>query len=83
MFNILLFVPFGAILYRLRKHAKVLLVAVAVSVGIEVVQYFMGIGLCELDDVVSNCLGAGMGMLIAYIWSECVAKRDAPSCSTS
>ena len=79
MFNILLFVPFGAILYRLRKHAKVLLVAVAVSVGIEVVQYFMGIGLCELDDVVSNCLGAGMGMLIAYIWSEFVAKRDIPS----
>ena len=81
--NILLFVPFGAILYRLRKQAKVLLVALAVSVSIEAIQYLMGIGLCEIDDVVSNCLGASLGVLIAYIWSECVAKRDAPSRSTS
>lgn len=72
--NILLFIPLGAILYRLSEpvpspvSAAVFFSALVpvflsalISVLIETLQYFTGLGLAELDDVISNSLGACAG----------------------
>ncbi len=63
--NIWLFVPLGAALYD-PKHRFGWVWALALSVLIETVQYVTGIGLCEMDDVFSNVLGALIGYGAAY-----------------
>ncbi len=59
--NIWLFVPLGSILSRLCSRKTVLFVPIILSIIIEIVQYFTGMGLCELDDVISNGLGSAIG----------------------
>lgn len=65
--NIWLFIPLGAVLYRLWPRKAILLVPVILSITIEIIQYFTTLGMCELDDVISNGLGGvigyGMGCL--------------------
>lgn len=63
--NIWLFVPLGAALYD-PKHRFRWLWALVLSVGIEMVQYVAGVGICEVDDVFSNVLGAMIGYGMAY-----------------
>ena len=58
--NIWLFVPLGVVLYN-PNHPHRWLWAVGLSIVIEAVQWFTGIGLSEMDDVVSNGLGALIG----------------------
>ena len=62
--NILFFVPFGLLL-PLKKWWKVLLTALCFSAAIEAAQYVFALGLCELDDVISNTFGAMIGY---WIW---------------
>ena len=64
--NIWLFVPLGAILYRLHPKKTALLFPVTISILIEAIQYFAGTGICELDDVISN----GLGGIIGYQTSK-------------
>ena len=58
--NIWLFIPLGAILYD-PVHPHRWVWAACLSVLIETVQFGFGIGLCEIDDVISNSLGAMLG----------------------
>ena len=67
--NIWLFVPFGAILYRLIPQKKTLLIPVVVSVIIELSQYITGLGWCDVDDVISNSLGGYIGYGVGRILS--------------
>ena len=67
MSNIWLFFPMGFILYRISPKTKVLLVAVLLSVFIEVCQYFCSIGFCELDDVFNNSMGSILGYCTAVM----------------
>ena len=62
--NIWLFIPLGAILYRIKPKGWMLLVPIVFSILIEVIQSLLGIGFCELDDIFSNSLGGliGFGM---------------------
>ena len=62
--NILFFIPFGCLLPA-KRWWIVLIVTVLFSTLIEGVQYFGGFGLCELDDVICNTLGAMIGM---WLW---------------
>ena len=73
--NILLFVPLGALLafiwpetyysVGLRKGAlRVMGVACMSSIVLELIQGLMHIGLCEIDDVINNVLGAVLGYLL-------------------
>lgn len=59
--NIWLFIPLGAILYRIDPKRKILLIPIVLSIMIEAVQYFAGTGFCEFDDVISNGLGGLIG----------------------
>ena len=64
--------PLGAALYSL-KRKWVWVLFIALSVLIEAVQYFTGIGLCEIDDVISNSMGGfiGYGFAVAIsMWKD-------------
>ncbi len=63
--NIWLFVPLGAILYRLVPRPWILILPILLSFFIEGAQYVWDIGLFELDDIVSNSLGALIGYLMS------------------
>ena len=64
--NIWLFIPLGTLLASLNKKQRILLMAIVLSVFIESVQYFFGLGLCELDDIIGNSLGAWLGWCCFY-----------------
>lgn len=62
--NILFFIPFG-VLMPVNKWSIVVAVALCFSLVVEITQYIGGFGLCELDDVICNTLGAMIGM---WLW---------------
>ncbi len=65
--NIWLFVPLGTILYRLFPRLYIVFVAVLISIVVEASQYLLGVGLCEVDDVVSNGLGGLIGIFVGFV----------------
>ena len=68
--NILLFMPMGAVLYRLYPKKRILIIAVVLSCLIETWQYISGLGYVELDDVLSNGGGALIGFMICKVLRE-------------
>lgn len=64
--NVVLFIPFPFLLFSFGyKHEKrIPLIALFVSVFIEVVQYLFVIGVADIDDVILNVTGACMGFLL-------------------
>lgn len=73
--NIWLFIPLGAILYKLIPKWYVVFVLIMISMIIEVSQYLLDVGLCESDDVISNGLGGAIGILICYGINSLKEKR--------
>ena len=77
--NIWLFIPLGAILYRLYPKIWVLFMPVLLSATIEVIQHYTGTGFCEADDVISNGLGGVIGFggekLLADIREKVYANK--------
>ena len=63
--NILLFIPAGVLLpcvFRpLKKGLACVLAGCFFSIGIELTQLVMKTGYCQLDDVVMNTIGTGVG----------------------
>ena len=75
--NIWLFVPLGAAVYD-SNHRLRWMICVILSICIETVQYFTGIGLAEFDDVISNGLGALIGYSTAKnicFWRKELLRR--------
>ena len=78
-FNAMLFVPMGYLLLlwfrRLRKRPWLaVVICIAVSVGIELLQEWTGLGMADWKDVVSNALGGAVGVLIVKVsgrWFSC------------
>lgn len=62
-FNILLFVPFGCLLYlsKPRPMSKILLRGFSLSLKIELCQLVFKLGLFEWDDLIHNSLGCLLG----------------------
>lgn len=62
--NLVWFVPFGAYLAWRRpglRPARLLLAGLGLSLLIETMQFVLGTGFSELDDLLLNTLGAGLG----------------------
>lgn len=74
LFNIWLFIPLGAILGRLLSNAYAIALSIITSAFVEVVQFFSGTGLCELDDLFSNGLGAIVGLGLIYSFGIVIGK---------
>lgn len=71
--NILVFMPFGA-LFPGKRLKQLLITAVSFSTAIEVVQYALNLGWCEIDDVICNVLGAAIGF---GLWKMIKGKMHA------
>lgn len=62
-------------MYRLNPKKITLLIPVALSFMIEVVQLVTATGICELDDIISNGLGGCIGFFTCfYMRSTCRLK---------
>lgn len=60
--NILFFIPYYGLLFPWKDNWKrVLVTALVLSVFIELFQFIFNLGWCEVDDVISNTLGAMIG----------------------
>lgn len=72
--NIWLFIPFGAILYQIYPNAKMLLIPVVLSMVIEGIQYFFGVGFCEIDDIINNSVGGCIGYFASKLTTDIIAR---------
>lgn len=62
--NIVWFIPFGFFLHRFgRSLPQALLLGLAFSLVIEILQFIFATGISELDDLILNTAGAGLGAL--------------------
>ena len=79
MLNIALFIPFGFLLPTLNTRFKTPLATVMTgflfSGLIETMQYITGRGLTEVDDVITNTLGAAIGYAFYYIMRRAFALK--------
>ena len=71
--NILLFVPMGLLMpaaFRSFRNPLICITSVCLfSCFIETVQYIFGLGVAEIDDVITNTAGGVIGLLIyAFLW---------------
>lgn len=64
--NVIMFIPVGVLTGWLWKW-RGLWFAAGLSAVIELLQLVSGRGLCELDDVMHNCLGAAVGIGIVVL----------------
>lgn len=74
--NIWLFIPLGAILWQLYPKKKALLMPIAFSIVIEIIQYVTNTGFCDLGDVVSNGFGSTIGFTAEGLWSLIRKRKD-------
>lgn len=66
LLNLILYIPFGWTSRRWKPYRKKIVVAAFVlSVCCEVLQYFMGRGMADVNDVLFNTLGAAAGVWLA------------------
>ena len=79
LMNVILFYPAGLLLVgflgdRWKRYGKILLILVIcclLSLGIEHLQYHLGIGLAETDDVLHNSLGGVIGAISSWMPAAC------------
>ncbi len=67
MGNILLFMPFGflfKLIYPLASTGAALLYGLLLSVGIELTQLFLRVGICDVNDVLLNVSGVAAGLFV-------------------
>lgn len=76
--NILWFIPFGyyCVAYEKKSIGITVLMGLALSLFIEVLQFVLGTGISELDDLILNTLGSFLGALIACITHKNKQKID-------
>ena len=74
--NIVMFMPFGFLLSSIvTKHRLVFPAAILFSLIIETLQLFLMRGLFEWDDVVSNTIGAIMGIGLFLIFDKYINEK--------
>ncbi len=73
LMNIAVFTPVGFLAYwgcRYIQWWRVLTIGLTLSVSIELLQFFLKRGFCELDDILANALGCMVGFGLALIVSK-------------
>ncbi len=70
--NIALFIPLGFSLTRVFKFQWVILISIATTLAIELIQYLTYRGMLDIDDLISNTIGSYVGMLL---WKIVLNKR--------
>lgn len=73
--NVLLFIPFGYLLpccnpVALSRAGFAILGGLIASTVIEGLQMVLGLGMCDIDDIIANALGAIIGYLGYLLWRQ-------------
>ena len=66
LLNILFFIPYGLLFPWKDNWKRVFVTAFVLSVFIELSQFIFNLGWCEVDDVISNTLGAMIGWRVMW-----------------
>jgi glycopeptide antibiotics resistance protein len=79
--NVIMFIPLGALVASLARKYKIIISIATCTVFviiIEALQLVFQCGLCEIDDVISGMLGAGIGCFIYQIieWVSNKIRKD-------
>ena len=77
--NVVIFVPAGIYLMVLNKKSsilKALLTIFFISLSIEIIQYVFRIGASDIDDIILNCLGGGIGILIYLLLEKLFKTKE-------
>ena len=74
LFNIWLFVPLGAILYKLSRMWEIMALPFVLTLLIETSQLIFDIGAFEVSDLIANSLGGVIGIIIMYLLSADPAR---------
>ena len=72
--NILFFIPYGLLFPWKDNWKRVFVTALVLSIFIELSQFIFNLGWCEVDDVISNTLGAMIGYVV--LWKAEKRKKD-------
>ncbi len=75
--NIAAFVPMGFLIpitfnIRNNRFIKVFIVVLFATICIELSQYIMRVGTCDIDDVILNVLGGMVGYVIFFLWDRII-----------
>ena len=67
--NVLLFIPYGILTTKLftKKGSELFLCGVFIVAMIELVQYASRLGCLDIDDMIHNTIGIGIGFLLAKL----------------
>lgn len=71
--NVLLFVPFGIIVYKcygIGDYKAILFISAIASLAIESLQFFLKVGYFETGDILCNAVGALCGRLICRLFER-------------
>ncbi len=79
--NIVLFIPFGFFLSKINDRVfnraiYAFILGFAASTAIETIQLVFHLGYCDINDVIANSLGAGIGYWISRIGQKKEQKKD-------
>jgi glycopeptide antibiotics resistance protein len=80
--NVLLFFPLGILLPLIWKGLRFrrgIQIAIALSISIEVAQYFSNYRSADINDVILNGLGACLGLLLVYLLRMRQSGRATPA----
>lgn len=76
--NILIFIPFSFILiegFKLRKFSTIILITFIVSFTVELLQYIFKVGVADINDIILNTTGAGIGYFIYSFYKHYIIKN--------
>ncbi len=82
--NIVLFIPFGFLLPQINKRVfnraiYAFILGFAASTAIETIQLVFHLGYCDINDIIANSLGAGIGYWISRIGQKKETNNNAVS----
>ena len=73
-YNIWLFIPLGALLYKLSHKWEILVLPIALSLIIEITQLVLDIGAFQFSDLIANSLGGVVGIVVCCLFEPMVKR---------
>lgn len=73
--NIWLFIPLGALFYKLSHMWEIVALPIALSLVIEFCQFVFDIGAFEFSDLLANSLGGIIGVVVCYLLEQLVSQK--------
>jgi len=77
--NIIIFIPFPFLLVFLlgfRSYRRLLFLSCISSMGVELIQFIMNVGVADIDDILFNTIGATVGIIMMYIIAQLRGSRE-------